>query len=121
MKVTQSMSNPSKDWPPKLNWLADGNETPIAEGYLVGDRRGLESLQHAIQSALDSKEGSADIRHLRSPWSHVHVREAHPEAEQKRWDATPRALIVKIVGLGIIGGLVFLAIFGCMQLPTLFK
>jgi hypothetical protein len=115
------MGNAQKDWPPKERWLSDGNDTPIVEGYLVGDRKGLVALQEAIQAALDSNDGKGDIKELRSPWSHVLVRAAHPEDEQKSADSTPRAKVVKYLGLIVIGSLLFLAVYGCIKLPDLFK
>jgi len=115
------MSDKPKDWPPRENWVSDGNEVPVTEGYLVGDRKGLASLQKAIQVALDSKDGEADIKELRSSWSHVLVRAVHPEEEQKSSDASPRAKVVKIAGLGVIGAMIFMMIYGCTQLPALLK
>ena len=115
------MGSIPKNWPPKENWLSDGNDTPITEGYLVGDRRGLTALQTAIQTALDSKDGKGDIQQLRSPWSHVIVRASHPEEEQKSSDNRTSAKVVKYVGLAIICTLLFLAIYGCVRLPDLFK
>jgi len=115
------MGNVAKNWPPKEKWLSDGNEIPVTEGYLVGDRKGLLVLQSAIQTALESKEGKGDITELRSPWSHVIVRVSHPEEEQEASDATPRAKVVKYVGLAIIGVLLFLVVYGGIRLPDLFK
>lgn len=115
------MSDASKDFPPKENWICDGNEEPIQEGYLVGDRRGLETLQRAIQKALDSEEGEASIEELRSSWSHVRIRSQHPQEEQKEFDATPGGKFGKVFGLSVLGIIAFLVILGCVQLVHLFK
>ena len=115
------MSDASKDSPPKENWICDGNEEPIQEGYLVGDRRGLETLQRAIKKALDSEEGEASIEELRSSWSHVRVRSQHPKEEQKEFDSSSSGKIGKYFALSVLGIIAFLMIYGCTQLPNLFK
>jgi hypothetical protein len=115
------MSTRRKDWPPKENWISDGNEIPIQEGFLVGDRKGFETLHRAIQKALESADGKAGIEELRSQWSHVSIREKHPEEEQKDFESTTKGKIGKIFGLCVIGMMIFLMIYGCIQLPRLFK
>jgi hypothetical protein len=96
---------------PKENWLADGNETPIQEGFLVGDRKGLETLRAAIDRALADGEG--DIRELRSPWSHVHLAAQHPEEEQSQHDRSLKGKIGKYVALTVVGLAFFFGIYGC--------
>lgn len=115
------MSAAPKDHTPRENWICDGNEEPVQEGYLVGDRRGLETLQRAIQSALDSEDGEASIEELGCPWSHVRVRSLHPKEEQKEFDSSPSGKVGKYFALGALGFIAFLVVYGCTQLPQLFK
>jgi hypothetical protein len=115
------MSNVSKDWPPRENWISDGNEEPVQEGYLVGDRKGLETLRRAIDAALASEDGEASIEELRCQWSHVRVCKQHPQEEQKDVDRSPMAKAWKYLVLGVLGAALFLLIYGCTQLPRLFK
>jgi len=110
-----------EDWPPKENWICDGNDEPVEEGFLVGDRKGLEALQKAIEKALNSENGEAEIKELRSQWSHVALRTKHPEVAQKDFDSSSSGKVGKAFALGFLGFIAFLSIYGCSQLPRLFR
>ena len=114
------MSRPSKELP-KENWLADGNETPVQEGFLVGDRKGLESLGKAVQQALENDSGEGDIRELRSPWSHVRLARQRPEEEQGEVDQSPGGRFMKYFALTLLGLIAFFGIYGCAHFLGAFK
>lgn len=115
------MSNEERQDAQRENWLCDGNEEPVQEGYLVGDRKGLLTLRAAIDQALSNPNGEASIEELGSSWSHVRVREIHPALEQKRSDTSFSRRVIKYLALTALVLLFLVTIYGCTQLPRLFR
>ena len=103
--------------PPTETWVADGNNWPIYEGDLIGDRRGLEKLRDAISTALDSPEGRAK---LRAYWCDIRLVEEHPDATKAEKGRLRRA-IESIAAMCVFLFIIFCTIYGFTQIPHLFK
>lgn len=98
--------------PPGDTWVADGNDWPLYEGDLIGDRKGLERLRDAIDLALASDEGRAEFQRY---WCDVRIVYEHPDIEKFRTGKL-RRFIGNLVGLGVFLFFIFCAFYGCRQL-----